>query len=404
MKFLFSHRNFPAQFRHILFELSKNPENEIVFITGTKNDLQIEGVKKFEYVLKREVSADTHRYVRQYEEALNHGIAAAEVAIKLKNSGFVPDVIYAHSWGSSMFFKDIFPETPLLLYCEWYYNSRNSDVDFVNKNPSEDTMALTRARNAQLLIDVTSCDKGITPTNWQKSQYPKEFQDKITVLHDGIDTDYFIPDENAIFKIPDCDLELSKKDKVITYATRGMEPYRGFPQFMIMVDKLLKKRNDFHVVIAGEDRVCYGTKLANTTYKKLMLEKLDIDLTRVHFVGPLPYKDYKKLLQVSSVHVYLTFPFVLSWSMLEAMSMECCVVASKTTPVEEVIKDEYNGLFVDFFNTDELLNKVEFVLDNQEKVTDIKRNARKTIIEKYDLKILLQKHIDILKSMALKNN
>lgn len=400
MKFLFSHRNFPAQFRHVLIELSKDSNNEIVFITGTENDTQIRGVKKLLYKTKREVPKDCHRYLRLYEDAIIHGQAAAEVAIALKKSGFVPDIIYAHPWGNSTFFKDIFPKSYLINFCEWYYNSQNSDVDFIDKQVPYDRLAMTRCRNAQIALDMLACDKGISPTYWQKSQFPKDLQHKIEVLHDGIDTDYFVPNPDAVLKIPNSNIELSTKDEVITYATRGMEPYRGFPQFMEMTEKLLKKRPRVHVVIGGEDRVCYGAKLAKGTYKEIMLNKLNLDMSRVHFTGSLPYIEYKKLLQISSAHVYLTYPFVLSWSILEAMSCGCCIIGSQTAPVEEVIKDNENGLLVDFFDIEALVSKIEYTLDNQDKVSILRENARKTIVDNYDLKKMLPKHIEIIKNYA----
>lgn len=318
----------------------------------------------------------------------------------MKNKGFKPDVIYAHPWGNSLYLKDIFPDVPLINFCEWYYKSENSDIDFSGEQINEDRKAKTRTMNAQLLLDLVSCDKGICPTNWQKSQFPKDFHHKIEVLHDGIDTDYFIPNPDAVLKIPNTDIELTTKDEVVTYATRGMEAYRGFPQFMEMAEKLLKLRKNVHIVIGGEDRICYGPKLEKGSYKQIMLNKLDLDMSRVHFTGGLPYMEYKKLLQISSAHVYLTYPFVLSWSMLEAMSCCCCVVGSKTPPVQEVIEDNKNGLLVDFFNIDELTDKVEYALDNQDKMAEIRENARNTLIEKYDLKKLLPRHIAILKSTA----
>lgn len=403
MKFLFSHRNFPAQFRHILTELSKDSENEIVFLTGTNNNVNIKGVKKVLYTLKRNVPPNCHRYLKQVEEAVIHGQSAAEAAIRLRNQGFTPDVIYAHSWGNSLFLKDIFPNVPQMNYCEWYYNTEGADIGFDGNLPNEDVKAMTRTKNAWLLSDLVNCDKGICPTQWQKKQFPKEFHDKIVVLHDGIDTDYFKPDKNAVFEIPNSDIVLTVKDEVITYATRGMEPYRGFPQFMEIAAKLLKKRPNLNVLIAGEDRVCYSTKLKNTTYKKLMLDKYDFDLKRIHFTGGLPYIEYRKLLQISSVHAYLTYPFVLSWSMLEAMSCGCCVVASNTPPVQEVITDNNNGYLVDFYDTDSFMHNINSLLDNPPKTEQIRYNARKTIMDSYNLKSLLPKHIDILKDLALTN-
>ena len=402
MKFLFSHRNFPAQFRHILFELSKDTSNEIAFITGTKNDINIKGVKKYLYHLKREVPKNCHRYLKSFEEAVIHGQSAAEVAISLKKQGFYPDVIYAHSWGNSMFLKDVFPNTPQLNYCEWYYNPTGADIGFDGEVLNEDKLALTKCKNAQLLIDLVNCDKGICPTQWQKQQIPSEFHNKIEVLHDGIDTEYFVPDQNAIFKIPNSTITLTANDEVVTYATRGMEPYRGFPQFMEIAEKLLKRRPKLHIVIGGEDRVCYGPKLVNTTYKELMLKKCDLDMDRVHFTGCLPYMEYKKLLQISSVHVYLTYPFILSWSLLEAMSSGCCVVASDTAPVREVIKNNDNGILVDFYDIDKFVYTIDSLLNDSISSQKLKQKARNTILSSYNLKSLLPKNIMILKNLSRK--
>ncbi len=381
-------------------ELAKDPLNNIVFLTGTENENRIKGVKKILYKPKRKVPENSHRYLKQFEEAIIHGQAAAEAAIALKNSGFIPDVIYAHGWGNSMFFKDIFPNTPLINYCEWFYHAEGSDVDFDGYKPDYDKKAMIRCNNSQFLQDLTFCDMAICPTEWQKSRFPKIFQGKIQVLHDGIDTDFFTPNSNVEFKIPNKDIILTKKDEVLTYATRGMEPYRGFPQFMETVEALLQKRPNLRVVIAGQDRVCYGPKPIGTTYKELMLKKLNLDMSRVFFVESLPYGEYLKLLQVSTVHFYFTYPFVLSWSMLEAMSTGCLLVASKTQPVEEVIKDNFNGLLVDFFNTKGIVEKVNFALENKEALEDIRKNARKTIIEKYDLKKLLPKLVEVVKGAA----
>lgn len=399
MNILFLHRNFPAQFRHIAHELAKDPSNNVVFITNN-DKLQLPGITKLVYKIKRKVPKDCHRYLRFYEESIIHGQATAEAALSLKAQGFKPDVIYGHTWGNTMFMKDIFPDVPLICYFEWFYNAEGSDIGFDGRLPNEDDNARLRCKNSHLLVDLYSCDAGISPTNWQKSQFPKEFHHKIKVLHDGVDTDFCKPDGNAEFLVKDKNLVLSAKDEVITYATRGMEAYRGFPEFMRAAEKLLKKRLKAHVVIAGEDRVCYGPQLANTTFKEMMLRELDLDMDRVHFVGGLPLNEYVKLLQISSAHIYLTYPFVLSWSLLDAMSVGCCIVASNTSPVLEVMKDNYNGILVDFYNVDEIVEKVEYVLDNQDKMQELRHNARKTIVDNYALKDLLLKHINYLKTFA----
>ncbi len=401
MKILFSHRNFPAQFRYIVPELAKDKNNEVVFLTNAEKG-SIIGVKKVQYKLKRKVPDNCHRYLRMYEEAIIHAQAAAEAAIALKNQGFVPDVIFAHAWGNAMFFKDIFPDTPLVLFWEWYYNSKGAYMKFTDNDVSYDKAAMTRCLNAHVLLELEACDKGICPTNWQKSQFPKFFHKKLDVLYDGVDVNYLKRDDNAVLKLPNSNITLCRNDKIVTYATRGMEPCRGFPEFMEMAEKLLKKRSDVHIVIAGENRVCYGSTPPESSYKEIMLNKLDLDMSRVHFTDRLPFPEFRKLLQISSAHVYLTYPFILSWSVLEAMSCECCLIASKTPPVEEVIKNNRNGLLFDFYNIDEMLAKVEYAIDNPDKIEFLRKNARKTILKDHNIEKTLPKQIKLIKSLIKK--
>lgn len=396
MNILFLHKTFLGQFKHIVSELAKDSENTIYFITQDEYE-QISGVSKITYKPERSVSKNCNPYSPPYEEAVIQNQAGAKAALKLKNKGFKPDIIIGHSMGAIMFMKDIFPDTPLLGYFEWYYNAQGADLGFDGNPVSEDEKAKLRCKNSDILVGLYSSDAGICPTNWQKKQFPKEFQPKIKVIHDGIDTDYFKPDSNVEFVTEN--LKLSAKDEVISYATRGMEPYRGFPIFMMAIEKLLKTRPNLQVVIAGNDEVYYGQKLTDTTYKQIMLQQLDIDLTRVHFVGTLPLDKYRNLLQISSAHIYLTYPFVLSWSILEAMSCGCHVIASNTPPVTEVMHDNYEGFLFDFYNVNQLIEKVEYSLDNQDKITNIRNNARKSIIENYDLKIILPKQLEYIKSL-----
>lgn len=397
MNILFLHRNFPAQFRHVAPILANDPNNKVVFITNNETT-HIKNILKVQYKLKREVPENCHRYLRFYEECVNHGQACAEAAIGLKNQGFKPDVIFGHTWGQTMFMKDVFPDVPLICYFEWFYDKYNGDMGFDGRPLDVDDWAKLRSKNAHLLIDLYSCDYGFCPTKFQLKQFPKEFHNKIRVMHDGVDADYCKPDNNAKFLVKDKNLTLTRDDEVITYATRGMEAYRGFPEFMKAAEVLLKKRPNLQIVIGGEDRVCYGPQLANTTYKKMMLEQLDLDMNRVHFVGSLPFNEYVNLLQISSAHVYLTYPFVASWSLLDAMSCACPIVASSTEPVMEFIEDDINGFLFDFYSTSGQVEKIEYVLDNKDKVEPIRHAARKTIVDNYNLKDLLPKHIEFIKS------
>ena len=399
MKILFLHRNFPGQFRYLAPYLAKDSNNEVVFITNAHNG-QIPGVKKYEYNLKREVPANCHRYLRFYEECIIHGQSSAEIALQLKNSGFYPDIIYGHTWGQTLFMKDVFPKSKLVGYFEWFFNSENSYLDFGNREVNIDERAKYRIDNSQLYVDLNICDAGLCPTNYQVKQFPLLYRDKIKVLHDGIDTDFCIRKDDASLKIPDKNIILTKNDEVLTYGTRGMDPYRGFPEFMRAVEILQKKRPNMHVIISGKDRVCYGPPLPNgKTYKQKMLEELDLDLNRIHFTGLLPFDNFIDMLNISSAHVYLTYPFVCSWSLLNAMACETPIIASNTEPVLEFLENDKNALLCDFFDVEEQVAKIEYALDNRDKMEPLRKAARKTIVDNYALKDLLPQHIAYLKSL-----
>ena len=400
MNIIFIHRNFPAQFKFLADILSNNPENNVLFVTNNTATPTFGKIKKLSYKLKRKVPDDCHRYLRFYEESIIHGQAAAEMLASIKMSGFEPDVIVGHSWGNSLFVKEIFPDVPYIAYIEWYYNYHNSDVDFKDKNISIDEKASLMCKNAHILQDLVNCDYAISPTNWQKSQIPKIFHDKIKILHEGINTDICVPDENVQFKVPQKDIILTSKDEVLTYATRGMEEYRGFPEFMKAASILMKQRPNMHVLIGGEDRVCYGRQLRNDTFKQKMLRELEFDMDRLHFTGPLPYSEYLKLLQVSTAHIYLTYPFVLSWSFIEAMSCGCRIIASDTAPVQEVLEDGKEGLMVDFYDIDKMVSLANDIMDHREKYDNLRKNAREKAIKNYNLKTLLPQQLEFLTNVA----
>ncbi len=407
MKVLFIHPNFPAQYRNIAAALARDRNNEIIYLTNNpRPEYEIPGVKKVVYGPVTEASEKIHFQARNFEKSTLTAEAALITMLKLKREQrFVPDIICGHSgWGATMFAKDVFPETPLLSYLEWYYHASGSNLDFDPEMPVTLKVATNiRLRNAPILMDLAACHAGITPTLWQKKQFPGEFHPKITQLHDGIDTGYFKPDPNVTLELPGVNLTGAKK--LITYAARGMEPYRGFPQFIEALPEVLSQDKECHVIIAGEDRVCYSAPLPEgKSYKEHMLEKVDLDLSRVHFVGGLPYGQYIKLLQASDVHVYLTYPFVLSWSFLEAMSCGCLVVASNTEPVQEIIQDGENGIMVDFFSPSEIAGKMLDALSKNSQHEAIRQNARNTIMEKYSLQKLLPLHIKLIKDIATHKN
>lgn len=392
MKFLFIHQNFPGQFRHVAKVLADDITNIVVAIGDILNiknkPLLHPNIQMFGYESNSRSGKETHHYIRDFEGHIRRGQNVFRLAIELKNKGFYPDVIVVHpGWGEAIFMRDIFPDARHINYFEYYYQSVGGDVGFDPEFPSTlDDQLKARVKNSTQLISLVSSDQGLSPTQWQKERYPKEFHSKIRVIHEGIDTNYLKPDVDAWIKIGEKQFKVG--DEVVTYVARNLEPYRGFHCFMRSIPKLQALRPDAHILIVGGDDVSYGRRAVHfSTYRQQYIQELDgyVDWSKVHFLGKLPYVDYLKILQISAAHVYLTYPFVLSWSMLEAMSVGCILIASATTPVKEVITDGQNGFLVDFFNSNDLAEKIAEVLAEPSKCSIIRTLARQTIIDKYDL-------------------
>ncbi|HEX7641979.1 MAG TPA: glycosyltransferase family 4 protein [Burkholderiaceae bacterium] len=390
MNVLFVHQNFPGQYLHAARHLGATEGNRVAFITQ-RTDADLPGVSKLVYKPAREVTHGVHHYLRETEAGVLNAQNVARVAMKLRDSGFVPDVMLAHNgWGEPWYLKDVYPEVPLIGYFEFFYHRHGADVGFEPGPPLIfDAGPRVRTKNIGNLLALNTCDYGQAPTKWQKSLYPKEYQSKIHIVHEGIDTANVKPDADACFALPNSDVVFTPADEVVTYVARNLEPYRGFPSFMRSLPAILSARPKAQVLVVGGDDVSYGTRLPDgKTYRQQLLDEVgkDIDLARVHFLGKVPYSSFVRILQVSSVHVYLTYPFVLSWSMLEAMSAGCVIVGSRTQPVEEVIKDGENGVLVDIFKPAEISAKVIDVLARRQDYLGLRANARKSIVEQYDLR------------------
>ena len=401
MRVLFLHTNFPAQYRNIATALAQEQGNQVMFGT-MRAEGELPRVGKGVFKTHREPHTETHPYIRPLETAVLQGQGVYRLAQALKQRGFVPDVVCGHSgWGVSLYVKDAFPAARLLSYFEWYYNATGSDSDFLrDETPlSDDDRLRIRTKNAPILLDLAQCDRGLCPTAWQRQQFPALFQPRLSVLHDGIDTQFFAPKPGARLQLPG--LDLAQVDELVTYVARGMEPYRGFPQFMAALAGLQRRRPGLHGVIVGEDRVAYGRSLPDgQTFKAKALAELALDPARTHFTGPLPYGQYLQVIQASSVHVYLTVPFVLSWSMLEALATGCLVVGSDTPPVKEVIEDGHNGLLTDFFDIGRIADRVEEVLDHPDRHASLRRAARQTVLDTYDLRQLLPRQAELIRALA----
>ena len=403
MKILLMHPNFPAQFLNLCLALGPHPAAEIVFLTERKEG-ELPGVRKVYFEPSRELHPQTHPCMTSVEAAVLQGQSVYRAAAQLKKQGFVPDLILGHSgWGSTLYMRDLFPQAALIGYFEWFYRSHGADLNF---DPADQLNLMgelrVRSLNVPFLLDLAACDGGICPTQWQHQQFPVEFQSKIWVCHDGIQTERCIPNPGKKINFPDLGIELTGQEEVVTYVGRGMETYRGFPQFMQAMALVLKRRPNCHVVIVGAERIAYGGKkpAGYASYKEWAKKEVDMDWSRVHFTGLLPRYRYLEVLQASSVHVYLTFPFVLSWSMLEAMSTGCLLVASNTPPVREMIEDGKNGLLVDFFDVPSIADRTEEALSRQADFASVRAAARQTAVERYDWRKLLPQQIAYMEQMA----
>jgi glycosyltransferase involved in cell wall biosynthesis len=401
VKILFVHQNMPGQFVHLATRLAEDPANEVVFLTK-RHDVDLPGVTRLSYAPPRPAHPSTHHYVRLFENGVLHGQQVVRVCLDLQRRGFRPDLIVAHpGWGEALFVKDIFPAAPLLNYCEFYYSGTGADVGFDPADPADiDTVCRARARNAHLLLSLESCDRGISPTEWQKSRHPAPYRSKISVIFDGIDTGTVRPDPAASVALPNGRV-LTAANEVVTYVARNLEPYRGFPTFIRSLPELCRRRPDAQIVVVGGDEVSYGRPPKDGgSWREAMAREVALDPARVHFLGKIPYGRYLDLLRISSAHVYLTVPFVLSWSFMEAMASECLILASSTAPVLEVIEDGRNGLLVDFFSPGALAERVADALANRAALAPLRRRARETVMERYALSKCLPAQVALVREMA----
>jgi glycosyltransferase involved in cell wall biosynthesis len=400
MKLLFLHQNMPGQYKHLCRAFADNPANQVVFLTKPKN-FEIPNVHKVEYELPREPSPATHRYLGGTERGILAGQEVWRMCHKLKTvEGFMPDVIVTHpGWGDALFLKDAYPDTPILSFLEFYYRYQGADVGFDKSEPSSaDDAARVRSKNIVNLMSLESMDWGISPTLWQHSLHPEEYKPRISVLHDGIDTDFCAPDANAELTVNGVTYRAG--DEVVTYIARNFEPYRGFPTFMRAAEIILKARPNCRILAVGADEVSYGRQLKKgETWRHHMMKEVKVD-ERLIFPGVLSYHNLIKLFQISAAHIYLTYPFVLSWSSMEAMACGCAMVSSTTYPVQELMQHDRNALLADFFSPQQVAEQVIRVLEAKDGMAEMRAQARQTILDAYALKDLLPLHMQLITDLA----
>ena len=405
MRILFVHSNYPAQFRHLSEHYAASGKHEVVFLSqGKEWTAPSDGsIKLQRYQLGRDPQgALCHPYLKRFESAVLTGQACLREAMKLRLGGFTPDLIVGHSgFGSTLYLKEVWPKAKFLGYFEWFYRTHGSDVGFGEKDPvSPDTACRVHTYNAPIVMDLGLSDRALCPTRWQAQQFPEFLQERLDVIFDGINTELFRPlsPEERSTGLTLGELHIPSDVPLVTYTTRGFEPYRGWPQVAEGLSMLMKRNAQVKVLLVGSDEVAYGAARGDgRSWRQWALDSFEFDPSRLHWLPPLQYDNYRKVLQHSWVHVYWTIPFILSWGLMESLSSGCAVVASDTPPVQEVISPGKQGLMVDFFDPEGLAARVDELLADPKRRQSLGKKARQTILERgYDLKSCLKQQLQLV--------
>lgn len=406
MKILLVHQNYPAQFLHLAPELIRRGHevNALTDITNKRETATPTLRYKFE---AQKVDPNACRLGRNYTQQSDRGVVVARACKRLRDEkGYVPDVIFGHSgWGETLFLKEVWPEAKLIVYAEYYYRGVGADTGFDPEFSigSFDQVMIAQGRTAHLGQALLHADAGLSPTLWQASTYPPALQKMIRVIFDGVDSAVMAPNPKAEVTLPNGHV-LRVGDEVLTFVNRNLEPYRGYHTFMRALPDVLAARPQAQVVIVGGNEVSYGSAPPDgTSWKERFLSEVKdrLDLSRVHFMGKVPYPVFVSIMQVSRVHAYLTYPFVLSWSMMESMGAEALVVGSDTAPLREVIEHGKNGLLVDFFDVAAWSRTLTETLANPAKYAPLRKAARQTVLQRYDLRsVCLPQMVEYVESFG----
>ncbi len=386
MKILFVHQNFPGQFKSLAAALAQQGPHDVVAV-GYSDHKPTAPYRYVRCTLARGNAPGTPEALVDFESKLLRAEATAQAARQLKRDGFEPDVIVGHpGWGECLFLKDVWPRARLGLYCEYFYRATGQDIGFDPEFDATDAAAAQRIRlkNAHALLSLSDADALYCPTQWQANTYPAEYRARMTVGHDGVDTAYFAPDAKAFVELDG--RRLDRDSNVVTFVARNLEPCRGFHTFMRALPEVLQRNPGCQVIIVGDPSPGYGPGPSAGTWQDALLGEVGRLLSpeRVRFVGLVPLPVFRTLMQISSAHVYLTYPFVLSWSVLQAMSCGALVVGSRTPPVQEVLSHEVNGLLVDFFSPSEVAAAVTRALGHAADIQAMRQRARDEMIDRYD--------------------
>lgn len=410
MHVLYVHPNFPAQFGHIANYLVRQRKWRCTFASETPGG-NVGGIEKIQYKLAGGATASTHFCSRTFENTVWHCDAVYQ-ALKARPD-VRPDLIVGHSgFGSTLFLRELYPDVPVVNLFEYYYHPHGpeSDMDFrrdLGWSTPEKKYLRSRCRNAMILLDLQNCNVGYCPTGFQRSRFPEEYAQKLRVVFDGVDRQVYHGFEESL-RISGV-RQLAGRDvpagtRVVTYVSRGFESMRGFDIFMRVAKRIAAEYKDVIFFVVGADRIAYGGDadyIGKKSFKDWVLSREEFDLSRFVFTGLLPPLELARLLASTDLHIYLTVPFVLSWSMMDAMSCGAVVLGSATAPVKEMIRDGENGLLADFFDVDGLAGKAIDVLKDPAAYRELGRAAERMIAEKYSLDQVVPQMVQLYQEARL---
>jgi len=407
---LFVHQNFPGQYRYLARHYAEDPHWNVAAI-GERACIQRQlgavpkKIKLLAYDMPKRLSENISSRIKNFSSYVDRADALEKVLLRQKTKGLSPDVVLVHpGWGEGMYLKEIFPDAKIIYFFEYYFSTTANNIGFDPLFPVTLNQQIGyRMANTASLISLDAADVGVTPTQWQLSTFPKMYHDNIRVIHDGVDTTLVKPTGATKIQLTTLDgkaVELSVNDEIVSYSVRNLEPSRGFHRYMKALPELQKIRpNAYFVIVGGDDKSYSGAHPSGKCWREVLLEDVEsqLDMSRVLFVGKIPYSTLLDLFSITRLHIYFTTPFVLSWSMLEAMACEAPVLASATQPVEEVIFDGENGFLFDYFSADDLVKKVDGLLNNDLLRKKVSEAARQYIVKYYDLRsVCLPKYLELI--------
>lgn len=400
MRVLFIHQNFPGQFRYLAAALAKAGHEVRALAISPR--LQLPGVTTSTYATTRGNARGVHPWAVDFETKVIRAEACANKMDELARAGFAPELVIGHpGWGETWLVKEVWPAARMLLLQEFFYGADlNFDPEFATSG--RDSACRFRIKNAALLPGLDAMDWGLSPTGYQRAQFPALYRDRISVAFEGIDTDRVSPRRVDSLSVGTPPVILNRGDEIVTFVNRNLEPYRGYHSFMRALPRVFEQRPKARVVIVGGEEAGYGRAPEQGTWRQKFFDEVKdrVDATRIHFLGKVPYDTLINLFRITSCHVYLTYPFVLSWSMLEAMSAGALVIGSRTGPVEEAITDGENGLLVDFFDSDALAARIAEALAAPERFDPLRSAARRTVLDRYALSECLPRQMAIARAVC----